>query len=76
MDIYNSIFTYEDEDSNYVLEISFSDKIMSDILIYELCIDFSNTIYGIFDIINITNYDNKLKNYYIKSNNFNCELSI
>lgn len=68
MDIYNSLWAYEDLD--YVLEISFNDKVMTDILIYELCIDFCATIDGIFDILHITKYDSWLiKSLYLRELN-------
>ena len=57
-DVYNSIWT--DSDSNYILEITFDNKVIKNILMYELCIDICCTFYGLFDHVKCIGRDSKL----------------
>lgn len=74
-DFYNSLWTCNE--TNYVLEICFSEKLpldTSDTLIYDLCVECTNTYSGIFDIMKITERFCKLTHYLM--NNQNCTTDV
>ena len=51
-DVKKSLWTCSNNTNNYILEINSNNKNESELIVYELCVDYCAVVSGIFDIVN------------------------